>query len=264
MGNLSVNPIHPLARQLSAENLQELEDGLSALERSPDLLDGEHRDELLSAVFMLFLLDTVDYPEVEGVIRRAERLVASLGTDAVPMLLAQLDDSDIKSHVHLVRTLIQIGMPAVPQIIAYHDRCTDPMNRAFALYALSKMNDPGIAAAIPLAIKAMSSKHNESRDTATRSLGKMAEAVPAANVSDDLKREMFETAQERTTDPLPGVRAKALRTLGKLAVNGFLNPEQKTAAREQMKKALGLHSAQSADGAFLVRREAEIALDRLR
>ena len=259
-----MNPMHPLARQLSAESLQEIEDGLSALERAPDLLVGEHRDELLSAVFMLFLLDTVDYPEVEGVLRRAERLVASLGTDAVPMLLAQLDDSDIKSHVHLVRTMIQIGMPAVPQIIAYHDRCTDPMNRAFALYALSKMNDPGIAAAIPLAVKAMSSKHNELRDTATRALGKLAEAVPKTNVSHQLKSEMFETAMARTTDPLPGVRAKALRTLGKLAVNGVLNSEQKTAARQQMKMALGLESAPSPDGAFLVRREAEIALDRLR
>lgn len=254
---------HPIVGKLSTENLPDIDDGLAALERETQLLQGEHGRELLAAVFPLFLIDTVDYPELERVIRRAEKLVASVGTDAVPLVLAQLNDSDIKGHVHLVRTLILIGMPAVPQIIAYHDACTDPLNRAFALYALSKMADPGIAQAIPLVIKDMSSKHVELRDTATRSLGKIVEVVSPVQVSHELKTEMAETTLARTTDPIPGVRAKALRTFGKLSRFGFLTEEQSAQTRRCLEKALGRLGTDAPDRAFIVRREAEIALAHL-
>ena len=48
---------------------------------------------------------------------------------------------------HLARTLVLIGRPGLPRIIEYHNGCPDPMGRAFALYAISKVQDPVVASA---------------------------------------------------------------------------------------------------------------------
>jgi hypothetical protein len=252
-----------LLQKLCSEDLEDLARALTEIEENTELLQAECGDTLLAGVLMLFRLDTFDFPHLESLIERAEKVVASLGPAAVPAVLAHMEDSDINVHEHLARTLTRIGMPALKQVVAFHDACPDPMGRVFALYALSKIRDPGIKAVLPLAIRGMSSNHQELRDTATRSLGKMVSVVPPEEVSSELKQNMFETVSERAEDPVPGVRAKGMRTLGKLGFYGYLNGDQLAEARRLMHKALGHDDISEADSEFIVRREAEIALTRL-
>jgi len=252
-----------LLRQLCSEDFEDQAKALTEIEESPQLLRAEGGDTLLAGVFMLFRLDTYDFPHLEPLIERAEKLVASLGAEVVPAVLDHLVDSDINVHEHLARTLTRIGMPALEQVVGFHDGCPDPMGRVFALYALSKIRDPGIEAALPLAVRGMSSNHQELRDTATRSLGKMISVVPAQRVACELKQSMFEAVRERVGDPVPGVRAKGMRTLGKLGYYGYLSEEQLAEGRRLMHTALSHDDVSEADPEFIVRREAEIALARL-
>jgi hypothetical protein len=260
---MSADPTQPLMRKFCSEHFHDLTEALANVEQSPELLRNPGGETLLSGVFMLFLLDPFDHPELEPLVERAERFVASLGTEVVPKILAHFEDSDQKSHERLARTLIRIGMSAVPQIMEFHNGCPDPMERAQVIYALGKIQDPGVATALPLVVRDMSSNHEELRDTATRSLGKMIAVIPAQDVPGELKQTMFDTVIERAADPISGVRAKGMRTLGKMAANGYLREEQAATARRLMEQALGRVGAAGPDRAFIVRREAEIALARL-
>jgi hypothetical protein len=260
---MSADPTQALIRKFCSEHFDDLTEAMAQIERAPELLRTPGGETLLSGVFTLFLLDTFDHPEREPLVERAERFLASLGTQIVPQVLAYFEHSDQKSHERLARTLIRIGMPAVPQIMEFHNSCPDPMGRAQVIYALGKIRDPGVGVALPLVVRDMSSNHEELRDTATRSLGKMIAVIPVRDVPGELKQTMFDTVIERAVDPMPGVRAKGIRTLGKMAANGYLREEEVAAARRLMEQALMREGAAGPDPAFIVRREAEIALARL-
>ena len=260
---MSADLTQPLIRKFCSEHFTDLAEAMTGVEQKPELLRAPGGDALLSGVFTLFLLDTFDHPDLEPLVERAERFLASLGAQVVPRVLAHFEDSDQKSHERLARTLIRIGMPAVPQIMEFHNGCPDPMGRAQVIYALGKIRDPRVGVALPLVVRDMSSNHEELRDTATRSLGKMITVIPAQDVPGELKQSMFDTVIERAADPISGVRAKGLRTLGKMAAHGYLREEQAATARRLMEQALGREGAAGPDPAFIVRREAEIALSRL-
>jgi hypothetical protein len=253
-----------LLNKFSSERFDDLDEALAEVERAPGLLASDDGDALLSGVFMLFLLDTYDHPDAVSLCERAERLLASQGTRVVPHVLAHFNDSDQKSHEHLARTLMRIGMPAVSQMMEFHNSCRNPTGRTQVIYALGKITDPGVSTAMPLVVRDMSSNHEELRDTATRSLGKMVEVVPLDDVPGELRQTMFDTVIERVADPVPGVRAKGIRTLGKMAAYGYVRSDQAALARRLIEQALGREGAAGEDPAFIVRREAEIALARLR
>lgn len=260
---MSTQSVQSLIDRLCTEDPDQIKVALAELESSPELLRGEHQEELLSALFVLFLIDVIDHPELEPIVQRAEALVGSVGAEAIHMVLDRMNDTDRKRHTYLARTLVRIGLPCLNAVIEYHNRCPEPNGRAFALYAISKLRDPALRDVIPLAIKDMTSIHGELRDTATRSLGKIAESVNPIDVDAETRRAMFEAVMRSVSDPLPGVRAKGLRSLQKLAVLGFLDEAQRSAARESAGRALGMAKGAVADPAFVVRRAARMALSHL-
>ncbi len=65
------------------------------------------------------------------------------------------------------------------------------------------------------------------------------------------------------TDPMAPVRAKSLRSLGKMAINGLLDPEGSEKVAQACRKVLG-RTGFNWDNAYIVRVEAEEILRALK
>ena len=63
----------------------------------------------------------------------------------MPILLRQLQASDIKSHMFLARALGRVGADALPRLRDLLATADDAYARAFALYAIGKMTCPDVA-----------------------------------------------------------------------------------------------------------------------
>jgi HEAT repeat protein len=170
--------------------------------------------------------------------------------------------SDIKSHLYLGRTLGAIGkaaLPALRRVIA----TDDPYSRSFALFAVGKVRDPAVREALPEVIGSLMHPDKEVRDSAARTLGKIAERVPADQIGQDRRTEIFEVLFRALSDVQPAVRAKAVRSLGKLVRFGYLSEVQEAHVRLAVFRILGYDETSEWDGAFIVRREAEETLRHL-
>jgi HEAT repeat protein len=217
----------------------------------------------VEALCSLFYVDVADRPDLEASLQSAVSLLAGQGARVVPHLLRQMQGSDIKSHLHLARVLGRIGCDALPRLRDYLATAEDPYGRAFALYALGKMSCPELSGALPEVVGSLMHPDKEVRDSAARTLGKIAEAVPARRLTPRRRREMFEALVRATTDSQPAVRAKAMRSLGKMAAAGLLNLHQRRAAAAAARAALGQGEEFVWDHAYIVRREALETLRRL-
>jgi len=90
-------------------------------------------------------------------------------------------------------------------------------------------------AAVPVALDAGRSARSGNCATAPRAaIGKFAESIPAGGLSEEMRHGLVAVLQKNLADSSPGVRAKAVRSLGKLARYGHLTASE----RDQLKLAL--------------------------
>jgi hypothetical protein len=82
-------------------------------------------------------------------------------------------------------------------------------------------------------------------------------------LAEDRRSEIFEVLFRALSDTQPAVRAKAVRSLGKLARFGYLESAQEEHVRLAVLRILGRDEAYEWDRAFVVRREAEETLRNL-
>ena len=208
----------------------------------------------------LFYIDTADRPDLETALERTTEVLAEQGGRVVPVLLALMQGSDLKSHIHLARILGRIGPPALQPLRELLAASEDPYSRAFALYAIGKMSCAECAQALPEMITGLAHPDKEVRDTAARTLGIVATVVPPAGLTEPQRGAMFDALLGATQDHQPAVRAKAFRSLGKMASAGLLGPDRLKAFLAHARAALGQSESKGWDYAFIVRREAEEAL----
>jgi HEAT repeat protein len=154
-----------------------------------------------------------------------------------------------------------MGADAIEPLMAkYQEASTGPACRSFVLYAMGKIKSPQIVRAAPLALEAAQSTDLELRDTATRAIGKLAESIPPADLPEELKQGFVETLQANLADPNPGIRSKAVRSLGKLAKYGHLDQEELDKLKSVCELILGVDGSFDWDRAYVVRKEAKEAL----
>lgn len=251
-----------LAKLESSEAAPILEavSGLRAMLR--DLSDGDLR-LVLEAICGLFYIDLYDRPDLQPAIDEAEEAIASAGERAIPILIHLMEGSDAKSHIHLARVLGRIGAPALPRLREMIATSAEPYERAFALYAVGKIQSERVHEALPEAVGALMHPEKEVRDTAARTLGKIVERVPASMLTDRRRAEIYEALMRGTTDLQAAVRAKAVRSLGKMARFEYLAPAQADKLRGRLRAMLTRDEASDWDRAYIVRREAQEALRRL-
>jgi len=214
----------------------------------------------VEALCGLFFVDTFDRPELEPLLDRAEAALVRCGPRVIPQLLGFMKGSDIKSHLYLARTLGLIGTPAIEPLRKFIATEDDPYCRTFGLFALGKIRDPGVNAALPEVTGCLMHPDREVRDSAARTLGRMVEVVPASLLTERRRTEIFEALSRCLADPQPVVRAKTIRSLGKMGAAGYLSPAQAELARQAAHAILGHGERYEWDLAYIVRREAQEAL----
>ena len=109
-------------------------------------------------------------------------------------------------------------------------------------------------------ISAARSTHVEMRDTATRTLGKMCESIHPALVAENQKKNILAILLKNLDDEKSSIRAKSVRSLGKLSKYEYLNDKDKAKLKETFKKLLGENAAFNWDHAYIVRTQAVEAL----
>lgn len=223
-------------------------------------LDGDDYRHAVEALCSLFYVDTAERPDLEAALERAGAVLSAQGAKVVPILVGFMHGSDIKSHMHLARTLGTIGRDAIPRLRDLLATAEDPYARAFALFALGKIQCPEAADALPEVLAGLTHPDKEVRDSAARTIGKIARNVPADSLTPRRRREMFEALLRATRDLQAPVRAKAYRSLGKMALSGLLDAPQSEAVADAARAALGEKEHYVWDAAFIVRSEAKEAL----
>jgi hypothetical protein len=214
-------------------------------------------NEAILALCSLFYIDLFDRPDLEPAVDRASKILVALGEKAIPLILYEMKEADLHVQFHLSRTLGQIGKPAIKPLLKFYSGSFDSYVRCFALYALGKIREPEMAKIIPKVMDAMDDSNGEVRDTATRVLGKLVEHLDPQGISPKVRRRMFISLTRNLSDRHSGVRAKAVRSIGKMAKFGFIGDKEKSTAKKAMERILGLDEAFDWDRAYVVRAEAE-------
>ncbi len=254
------NKFDKIISLLSSENKEKILKGLFEIEKNIDNIPVEAVEDVIAS---LFFIDLGDHPEMVDVKDKATKILSMFGPKVIPFCLKSLEESDMKAALNFARVLGYIGKDAIKPLIEEYYKTNDPDIKSFILYALSKIRDKEIKEAIPLVISAMSSDNREIRDTATRTIGKFFEVLDKDDVDPILVETIFNLLLIRASDNYSPIRAKAVRSLGKMAKKGVLNDKQREIVRKLCLRILGKDENFDWDKAFIVRKEANETLNYL-
>ncbi len=216
---------------------------------------------LFELVSSLFYIDSLDRPDLAPVLDEAISLVIGFGDWVIPSLVENLDRGDLKAQMASAEALGRIGADAIDPLIQKYSSSRDPDTRAFVLYGLGKIQSPLVVRAADLALAGARSPDLELRDTATRTIGRFAAAIPSGMFPVETLAGYFDVLRKNLADPSKGVKAKALHSLGKLACYGHLTGDQKRTMCDIALNLLGEDDEFRWDRAYVVRREAREALE---
>lgn len=255
------NPYESIQTLLTSPRPKELRQGLELVRQEisrAGFNDGKPLFEMVSAIFYI---DPLDRPDLVPILDEAVSLVVGFGEWVIPEMLDRLEDGDLKAQLAIGHALGRIGAFAVEPLMAAYQASADPKRRTFILYALGKIKSPIIAQAVPLALEAAQSPDPELRDTATRALGKFAESIPPSDLPEELREVFVEKLRTNLADPKAVIRAKAVRSFGKLAKYGYLDESEQEKLKALCQLILGIDGNFDWDRAYIVRKEAKEALE---
>lgn len=246
---------------LTSVDSEKIHQGLVMIrEELPNIAEEDARS-LFDMVSALFYIDLLDHPEHAYVLDEAVGLVADFGEFVVPILLNNLDAGDMKAQLTIGHAFGRVGEVAIEPLLESY-KCEESEEcRIFLVYALGKIRSPRVLEAFGQVLAAARSENLELRDTAVRALGNFVEMIKPADLPAEYKEGMLEAIKLNLSDPSAGVRSKAIRSYGKLARYGHLTPEEKQTCRRTCELLLGADDQYDWDRAYIVRKEAQQALD---
>jgi HEAT repeat protein len=249
-----------IRKLLAGTTPEELREGLKLIQKEIARTGPGESRPLFEILSTLFYIDPLDHPEFLPVLDEAVSLAVGFGAWVIPVLVDNLNAGDLKAQWAIAHVLGRIGADSIDPMMAKYASATDPTLRAFLLYALGKIKSPRVVRAASTALEAARSSNLELRDTATRTLGKLVESIPPAELPEQLKRQFLDCLYQNLADTNASVRAKAVRSLGKMARYNHLSEAEREQLRKACRSILGADEAHEWDRAFIVRREAEEAL----
>ena len=246
---------------LNSSDSKKIHQGLVMIRESLPTITEEAARSLFEMVSALFYIDLLDHPEHAFVLDEAVSLVADFGGFVIPILLNNLDAGDMKAQLTIGHAFGRVGEAALEPLLESF-KCEESEEcRIFLVYALGKIHSPKVLEAFEHVLGAARSENLELRDTAVRALGNFVEVIDPADLPAEYKKAMLEAIQLNLSDPSAGVRSKAIRSYGKLARYGHLTPEEKAKCKETCELLLGVDGQYDWDRAYIVRKEAQEALD---
>jgi len=255
------NSFQTIQALLTSTEPDDLRQGLELIRSEIARIGSSEARPLFEMVTAIFYIDPLDRPDLMPVLDEAISLVVGFGEWVIPVLIKTLEAGDIKAQMAVAQALGRIGADSIRPLIAEYETSIDPDRHIFVLYALGKIKSPAIVQAAPLAIDAAQSTDLELRDTATRTLGKLAESIPPVDLSPILHQQIIAVLRANLADPNAGIRAKAVRSLGKLAKYGHLTRLEREELKSTCHLILGTDENFEWDRAYIVRREAKEALE---
>jgi len=246
---------------LNSPHSEEIHQGLVMIrEVLPTISEGDAHS-LFDMVSALFYIDLLDHPEHAFVLDEAVGLVADFGEFVVPILLNNLDAGDMKAQLAIGQAFGRVGEAALEPLLESY-KCEESEEcRIFLVYALGKIHSPKVLDAFGQVLQAAQSENLELRDTAIRALGNFVEVIKPADLPEDYKQAMLDAIRVNLSDSSAGVRSKAIRSYGKLARFGHLTLDEKAKCKETCELLLGVDDQYDWDRAYIVRKEAQEALD---
>ena len=246
---------------LNSINSEEIHQGLVMIREELPNISQEDSKSLFDMVSALFYIDLLDHPEHAYVLDEAVGLVADFGEFVVPILLDNLDAGDMKAQLTIGHAFGRIGDVGIEPLLESY-KCEESEEcRTFLVYALGKIRSPKVLDAFEQVLGAAKSDNLELRDTAVRALGNFVESISPTDLPPDYKKDMLVAIQSNLSDSSAGVRSKAIRSYGKLARYGHLSSEEKAKCKETCELLLGVDGKYDWDRAYIVRKEAQEALD---
>jgi HEAT repeat protein len=246
---------------LSSFETEEIHQGLVLIRKELPSISEEDAKILFDMVSALFYIDLLDHPEHAYVLDEAVSLVADFGEFVVPILLNGLDAGDMKAQLTIGHAFGRVGEPAIEPLLESY-KCEESEEcRIFLVYALGKIRSPKVLEAFEQVLAAAKSGNLELRDTAIRALGNFVEVIDPKDLPGKFKAEMLEAIRVNLSDSSAGVRSKAIRSWGKLARFGHLNKEEEQKCKETCQLLVGVDDQYDWDRAYIVRKEAQEALD---
>lgn len=256
---MPTNPPGNIEELLASTKPEELRQGLELVREEISRIGDDEARPLYEMVSSVFWIDLLDRPDLVPVIDEAVSLVAGFGRWVIPVLVQNLDAGDLKAQIVVAHALGRMGTPAIEPLLAEYQSSSDPGRCAFILYSLGKIKSPEIVQAAPFVLEAAQSPDRELRDTATRAIGKLAAAIPQSDLPDDMCSSFVSSLRANLADARAGIRAKAVRSLGKLAKHGHLAAEELGKLRATLDLILGEDEHFEWDRAYIVRKEAKEA-----
>lgn len=245
---------------LASAKAEEIHKGLELVRSEIARIGSSDAQPLFEMISTVFYIDPLDRPDLMPVLNEAVSLVVDFGKWIIPVLLETLDGGDMKAQLAVGHALGHMGSDAIEPLIAHYESSTALDCHTFILYALGKIKSPKIVQAIQLALEAARSTNVELRDTATRAIGKFVESIPPLALSDELRQTLIERLRANLGDSKAGIRAKAIRSLGKLAKYGHLTAQECEKLKASCSLIMGTDENFEWDRAYIVRKEAEETL----
>ena len=254
---------HTIETLLASPRPEDLRKGLNLVKEEIARVGSADARELFEVVSALFYFDPIDRPDLVPILDEAISLVVGFGQWVIPSLVERLDAGDLKAQLAIANALGRIGADAIAPLMAEYEAVDGDERRVFILYALGKIKSPRVLQCAWLVLSAADSLHTELRDTATRAMGKFAEAIPPEGMPEYIRGAFLQKLHEHLADENAGVRAKAMRSLGKMARYGHITGPERDRLRVICERILGRDEQFEWDRAYIVRREAAEALNYL-
>jgi HEAT repeat protein len=260
-GTMATETYQEIKSLLSSQDPDQIHQGLVMIrEELPDI-DREAAASLFEMVFALFYIDILDHPEHADVLDEAVSLVADFGDFVLPILLENLDAGDMKAQLAIGHAFGRVGESAIDVLLDSYLEAEDEQSGIFLIFALGKIHSPKVVRAFEPVLDAARSDNLELRDTATRALGNFVSVIPPQDLPQDYKEQMLEVIRCNLADTSAGVRSKAIRSYGKLARFGHLTKAEMRTCKDTCELLLGVDNQYDWDRAYIVRKEAQEALD---
>jgi hypothetical protein len=245
---------------LASTNQEELIHGLKLVKEEIRKIGSDEAKSLFQMLSTIFFIDPLDRPDLVPILDEAITLVTGFGNWIIPVLINNLRSSDIKAQMAIAHALGRIGADAIAPLMTEYQSSSNPKNKEPLLYALSKIKSPKIIKAIRLAIEAAQSSDLGLCDTGTRTIGKFIESIPKHHLAEKIRLKIMKTLHKNLSHSDSGIRAKAVRSFGKMIKFDYLKKEEQNKLKTILNIIIGKNDEYEWDHAYIVRKEAKEAL----